>query len=97
MRGDQLVLSFAPFDREAEPDASPAWDSVVDPALLIGDLESFRLLYRERPEDEWGSWDGSNNDDETSGLPWGIQLEIETRIEVWPPLIVAFEQYEQRF
>ena len=97
VRGNQLVLSFAPFDREAEPDASPAWDSVVDPAPLIGDLESFRLLYRERPEDEWGSWDGSNNDDETSGLPWGIQLEIETRSEAWPPLIVAFEQYEQRF
>lgn len=95
-RGNQLVLSFAPFDREAEPDASPAWDSVVDAVPLIGDLESFRVLYRAQPEDDWGRSVGSRNDEETSGLPWGILLEIETHTEIWPPLIVAFEQYEQR-
>ena len=35
-------------------------------------------------------------DDDPSGLPWGIQLEIATEAAIWPPLIVAFEQYEPR-
>jgi general secretion pathway protein J len=94
-RGDQLVLSFAPFDREAEPDATPAWGSVVKAVPLINGLESFRVSYRAQPEDSWGRVSGQK-DDGPAGLPWGIQLQIETEAAVWPPLIVAFEQYEQR-
>jgi general secretion pathway protein J len=94
-RGDQLVLSFAPFDREAEPDATPAWGSVVKAVPLINGLESFRVSYRAQPEDSWGRVSGQKDDDQ-AGLPWGIQLQIETEAVVWPPLTVAFEQYEQR-
>ena len=94
-RGDQLVLSFAPFDREAEPDAIPAWGSVVEAVSLINGLESFRVSYRVKPEDSWGRGTGQKDDD-PSGLPWGVQLQIETELSIWPPLIVAFEQYEQR-
>ena len=93
--GDQLILSFAPFDREAGPDATPAWGSVVEAVSLIEGLESFRISYRVQPEEPWGRATGQK-DDEPSGLPWGIQLEIETEAAIWPPLIVAFEQYERR-
>lgn len=94
-RGDQLILSFAPFDREAEPDATPAWGSVVEAVSLIDGLESFRVSYRVQPEESWGRGTEQKNDD-LSGLPWGVQLEIETEAAIWPPLIVAFEQYEPR-
>jgi len=94
-RGDQLVLSFAPFDREAEPDAIPAWGSVVEAVSLIDGLESFRVSYRVQPEESWGRGT-EKKDDDPSGLPWGVQLEIETEAAIWPPLIVAFEQYEPR-
>ena len=94
-RGDQLILSFAPFDREAEPDATPAWGSVVEAVSLIDGLESFRVSYRVQPEESWGRGTEQKNDD-LSGLPWGVQLEIETEAAFWPPLIVAFEQYEPR-
>ena len=94
-RGDQLVLSFAPFDREAEPDATPAWGSVVEAVSLIDGLESFRVSYRVQPEESWGRGTEHKNDD-LSGLPWGVQLEIETEAAIWPPLIVSFEQYEPR-
>ena len=92
-RGDQLVLSFAPFDREAERDASPAWGSVVEAVPLIDGLESFRVSYRVSPEEPWGRLPGKK-DSEALGLPWAIQLEIETDATIWPPLIVAFEQHE---
>ena len=94
-RGDQLVLSFAPFDREAELDTTPAWGSVVEAVSLIDGLESFRVSFRVRPEESWGRGT-EKKDDDPSGLPWGVQLEIETEAAIWPPLIVAFEQYEPR-
>lgn len=94
-RGGQLVLSFAPFDREADPEVSPAWESVVEAVPLINGLESFRVSYRLQPDEPWGrSSERKNN--EGPALPWGIQLEIETEAGIWPPLIVAFEQYEHQ-
>ena len=88
-------IEFAPFDREAEPDATPAWGSVVEAVSLIDGLESFRVSYRVQPEESWGPGTEQKNDD-LSGLPWGVQLEIETEAAIWPPLIVSFEQYEPR-
>lgn len=96
VRGDQLVLSFAPFDREAEADALPAWGSVVDAVTLVDSVESFRVSYRALPADMWELSSAKTDDDSASGLPWGIRLEIETDTAVWPPLIVAFEQYERQ-
>ena len=94
-RGNQLVLSFAPFDREAELDVTPEWGSVVEAVPLVSGLESFEVSYRAQPEKSWGRMSGQK-DEEPAGLPWGIQLEIETEEAIWPPLIVVFEQYEQR-
>jgi len=68
---------------------------VVEAVSLIDELESFRVSYRVQPDESWGRRT-EKKDDDPSGLPWGIQLEIETEAAIWPPLIVAFEQYEPR-
>ena len=92
--GEQLLLSFAPFDREADPGAAPAWGKAVKAVPLLDELKSFQVSYRMRPEEGWGRSSTRESDDVASGLPWAIRLDIETDSEVWPPIIVAFEQFE---
>lgn len=94
--GDQLVLSFAPFDRFADPQDEPDWGVAVDASALLDDLESLRISYRLAPEEEWsGTLDVGGEGNATSGIPWAIQLEITSDVD-WPPIIVAFEQYGRR-
>lgn len=96
-RGTDLMLSFAPFDRFAEPDDEPDWDSAVPPAVLLDDLQSLRVTYRMLPEENWErSAEASGDEGNSQALPWAVQLNIVTNDGEWPPLIVVFEQYELR-
>lgn len=96
-RGSDLMLSFAPFDRFAEPDDEPDWDSALPPAVLLDDLQSLSVTYRALPEEGWErSAEASGDEGNTQALPWAVQLNIVTDAGEWPPLIVAFEQYERR-
>jgi len=89
--GDQLLLSFAPFDRFADPQDEPDWGVSVDTAVLLEDLETLRISYRAAPNEGWSrSLDIDGQAD--ASIPWAVQLEI-TRYDDWPAIIVAFDQY----
>lgn len=93
-RGDSLMLDFAPFDRLDDPEREPQWGAYVDNFKLIDDLLEFRVSYRLRPEDPWtDSLNSADTQTSAARLPWAIKLEISSQKEVWPPVIVAFEQY----
>jgi len=90
--GRSLLLSFAPFDRFADPQSEPNWDAIIEPIELLEDVDQFQMSYRATPEEDWSS---SLDLDEAAdaSIPWGIQLSITAQGEVWPPLTVAFQQY----
>lgn len=93
-RGDKLMLSFAPFDRFAEPDDDPDWDSALPSAVLLDNLQSLRIAYRTVPEASWEtSSDASGDQGNTEALPWAVQLNIVTEDGEWVPLVVVLEQY----
>ena len=93
--GRALLLTFAPFDRFADPQSEPDWGAVIEPIELLNEADRFEISFRAAPEDDWST---SLDLEETSGavLPWGIQLSITAQGEVWPPLTVAFQQYGVR-
>lgn len=95
--GSNLMLRFAPFDRFGDPQDEPAWGAAVESVALIDDLEQLRVYYRMLPEEDWarGPELSSENAIE-SALPWAVQLEVAAGGELWPPIIVAFEQYGDR-
>jgi len=89
--GGALLLTFAPFDRFADPQSEPDWGAVIDPIQLLDEVDRLEVSYRATPEDDWST---SLDLDEATGasMPWGIQLSITAQGEVWPPLTVAFQQ-----
>ena len=89
--GRALLLTFAPFDRFADPQSEPSWGAEIEPVELLDDAERFQISYRASAEDDWST---ALELDETTGalMPWGIQLEIISDGKAWPPLIVAFQQ-----
>lgn len=92
--GGDLVISFAPFDREADSQEEPNWESAVESVALVKDLSDFQLLYRTQPEEGWSSsMEPANEGERDTVLPWGLQLRVETQDESWPPIIIAFEQF----
>jgi len=94
--GNQLLLSFAPFDRFADPQDEPDWGVAVDATALLDDLESLRISYRSLPEEDWSATlEVGGEGNATIGIPWAIQLEITSDVD-WPPIIVAFERYGRR-
>ena len=89
----QLLLSFAPFDRFADPQDEPDWGLSVDTAVLLEDLETLRISYRAAPNEDWSrSLDIDGEGEADASIPWAVQLEI-TRYDEWPAIIVAFDQY----
>ena len=96
-RGDNVVLSFAPFDPARDPEKSPDWGSVVDDYVLLEDVTDMRLRYRPSPQDDW-SRSAKLDDDEDLGLslPSAVMLELKVGGQAWPPLTVAFDQYGRR-
>ena len=93
-RGDNLVLSFAPFDPARDPEKSPDWGSVVDDYVLLEDVTEMRLRYLPSPQDDW-SRSAKLDDDEDLGLslPSAMMLELTASGQAWPPLTVAFDQF----
>lgn len=95
--GRNLMLHFAPFDRFGDPQDEPAWGAAVESVVLIDNLEQLRVSYRMLPEEEWASAPDLPSENAIEGtLPWAVQLEVEAEDAVWPPVIVAFEQYGER-
>ena len=95
--GRNLMLHFAPFDRLGDPQDEPAWGAAVESVVLIDNLEQLRVSYRMLPEEEWASAPDLPSQNAFEGtLPWAVQLEVEAGDAVWPPVIVAFEQYGER-
>lgn len=94
--GNRLLLSFAPFDRLADPQEEPSWGATVATATLLDNLETLRISYRATPGDDWrGSPNIGDSGETAAAIPWAVQLEIAGE-EDWPPIIVAFEQYARR-
>lgn len=93
-RGDNLVLSFAPFDPARDPEKSPDWGSVVEDYVLLEDVTEMRLRYRPTSLDAW-SRSAKLDDDENIGLslPSAMMLELTAGGQAWPPMTVAFDQY----
>ena len=96
-RGDNLVLSFAPFDPARDPEQSPDWGSVVDDYVLLEDVTEMRLRYRPTSQDDW-SRSAKLEDEENLGLslPMAMMLELAVDGQAWPPMTVAFDQYGRR-
>lgn len=93
-RGNQLLLSFAPFDRFADPQSEPDWGLAVETTALLQDLERFRLSYRSAPEDDWSSsLENVGGSEANTSIPWALQLDIASGDD-WPPIIVVFERYK---
>ena len=96
-RGSELELSFAPFDRLADPQDEPDWNATIKPVALLSNLDRFEVAYRIAPLEDWSSsFSSADGQSDLGGLPWAVQLTIETNDVTWPPLIVAFEQHELR-
>lgn len=96
LESDRLLLSFAPFDRFADPQEEPDWGVAVDTLVLLENVTAMRISYRATPSETWrGSLDIGGAAEVSAGIPWAVQLEIATD-EDWPPIIVAFEQYVVR-
>ena len=90
--GRSLLLTFAPFDRFADPQSKPDWGAVVDSVELLDNADRLEVSYRAAPGDDWSAT--LQLDDTTVGsMPWGIQLSITSDGKLWPPLTVAFQHY----
>lgn len=96
-RGDDLVLSFAPFDPARDSEKPPNWGAVVDDYVLLDNVSEMRLRYRPTPLDDWFR-SAKLEDEENFGLslPSAIMLELTVGGLAWPPLSVAFDQYGRR-
>ena len=89
--GGELVLTFAPFDRFADPQDEPDWSAEIRPLALIDSLDRFQVSYRAAPEEKWSS--ATEFDESREGsIPWAVQIEISADGKPWPPMVVAFQQ-----
>ena len=91
--GDTMMLDFAIPDSETAEKArtDPAWGDVIPSQLLLENVRRFHIEVIKAP-----SRNGYNDDGEALNgeLPPGVQLEWELEGMSWPPLIVAFDDYE---
>ena len=91
--GDTVMLDFAIPDTEAAEKArtDPAWGDAIPSQILLENVRRFQVSAIKAP-----SRNGYSNDDEAlkNELPAGVQLEWELEGMSWPPLIVAFDDYE---
>ena len=91
--GDTVMLDFAIPDTETAEKArtDPAWGDAIPSQMLLENVRRFQVAAIKAP-----SRNGYSNDDETlkNELPPGVQLEWELEGMSWPPLIVAFDDYE---
>ena len=91
--GDTVILDFAIPDTETAEKArtDPAWGDAIPSQILLENVRSFQVSAIKAP-----SRNGYSNDDEAlkNELPPGVQLEWELEGMSWPPLIVAFDDYE---
>ena len=91
--GDTVMLDFAIPDSETAEKArtDPAWGEVIPSQILLENVRRFQVEAIKAP-----SRNGYNDDDEalSDELPPGVQLEWELEGTNWPPLIVAFDDYE---
>ena len=91
--GDTVMLDFAIPDSETAEKArtDPAWGDVIPSQLLLENVRRFHIEVIKAP-----SRNGYNDDGEALNgeLPPGVQLEWELEGMSWPPLIVAFDDYE---
>ncbi len=87
--GDTVMLDFAIPDTETAEKArtDPAWGDAIPSQILLENVRRFQVSAIKAP---------SRNDDEAlkNELPPGVQLEWELEGMSWPPLIVAFDDYE---
>lgn len=92
--GDTLMLDFAIPDTETAEKASidPRWGDVIPSQVLLEDVRRFQVKAIKAH-----SRSGYDKDDVelNTGLPPGVQLEWELEDMSWPPLIVAFDDYER--
>jgi prepilin-type N-terminal cleavage/methylation domain-containing protein len=91
--GDTIMLDFAIPDSETAEKArtDPAWGDVIPSQVLLENVRRFQVEAIRAP-----SRNRYNDDDEALNdeLPPGVQLEWELEGMSWPPLIVAFDDYE---
>ena len=90
---DTVMLDFAIPDLETAEKArtDPAWGDVIPSQVLLENVRRFQVEAIKAP-----SRNRYNDDDEALNdeLPPGVQLEWELEGMSWPPLIVAFDDYE---
>ena len=91
--GDTVMLDFAIPNTEAAEKArtDPAWGDAIPSQILLENVRRFQVSAIKAP-----SRNDYSNDDEAlkNELPPGVQLEWELEGMSWPPLIVAFDDYE---
>ena len=91
--GDTVMLDFAIPDTETAEKArtDPAWGDVIPSQVLLENVRRFQVEAIRAP-----SRNGYNDGDEALNdeLPPGVQLKWELEGMSWPPLIVAFDDYE---
>ena len=95
VKGEQLVLRFAPFTVGEDAEAEPVWASVVPDVALLEGLDEGALSYKLYPDSDWQSQSdlseagGANN----VPIPWAVRLEWSIQGREWPPLISRLERY----
>ena len=93
LAGNTMMLDFAIPDSETAEKArtDPAWGDVIPPQVLLENVRRFQVEVIKAP-----SRNGYNDDDKALNdeSPPGVQLEWELESMSWPPLIVAFDDYE---
>ena len=93
LAGNTMMLDFAIPDSETAEKArtDPAWGDVIPPQVLLENVRRFQVEVIKAP-----SRNGYNDDDKALNdeSPPGVQLEWELEGMSWPPLIVAFDDYE---
>ena len=89
-QGNELVLSFAPYDLERPQSEEPQWGSFVTDYPLIRDVQQFELAYKMDANSEWvgTTTQTSSSGNQTDQVPWEIRISIETSSSVWPPILV---------
>ena len=87
-----MMIDFEIPDSETAEKArtDPAWGDVIPSQVLLENVRRFQVEAIKAPRRN-----GYNDDEALSDeLPPGVQLEWELEGMSWPPLIVAFDDYE---
>ena len=97
VRGEDLMLHFAPFDRFGDPQDEPDWGGGVESVALLHGVRQLRVAYRVSPEADWTNTPEPRDENVPEGsLPWAVQLQIEAANQDWPFIIVPFQRYGER-